>query len=167
VAGEKHIDALTKVSSRKLYAVRILRPYLSNDELKRVFFAVVRSVLEYCAPLLVGLSVNDAKKIERIQRRFHRILCGDECKDNCVPLLANRRDNISLKFLNNIMNMNHILNQYLPPMSQRGRFILPHRNTHRRSSSFFPLVCEIFNSTVVIIIIIIIYGFIALQAHAF
>ena len=57
-----HIDTLTRASSRNLYAIRILRPFLSNDELKCVFFALVRSVLEYCAPLLIGLSATDSKK---------------------------------------------------------------------------------------------------------
>ncbi len=144
-----HIDALTKISSRKLYAVRTLRPYLSNNELKQVYFAVVRSILEYCAPLLIGMSATEAKKVESIQRRFHRLLCGVECKDNnCVPLLSIRRRDISLRFLNEIMKAGHILNHHLPPISERSRFILPHRNTQRRCSSFMPYICEIYNLTV-------------------
>ena len=71
-----HTTSVICTASRKLYAVRILRPYLSNNDLKLVYFMLVRSLLEYCAPVLTGLSSADALRLERVQRRFHRLLCG-------------------------------------------------------------------------------------------
>ena len=31
---------------------------------------VVRSLLEYCAPLFIGMPITDALKLQRVQRRF-------------------------------------------------------------------------------------------------
>jgi hypothetical protein len=141
-----HFDNVIKNASRRFYALRLLRPSLTNLELKMVYSALVRSVIEYCCPLFLGMTSSDKKRLERLQKRFHKMLCGQYCDAECLIPLEDRRIQLSLKFLEKMKNKNHILHHILPPPSSTGRFILPSRFTNRRSHSFIPLVCEISNS---------------------
>ena len=65
-----------------------------------VFNSLVRSILEYCSLLFVGLSKCNSDKFERIMSRFHRILCGDDhkaCKLHNFESLDARRNQAALK----------------------------------------------------------------------
>ena len=87
-----HCDLVVKNASKQLYVLRVLKNVVSHDQLVTVFNAIVRSRLEYASPLLVGLSSENSKKLERVQRRFHRLLCaGKECQEECLPSLTTRR----------------------------------------------------------------------------
>lgn len=141
-----HIDHIVKNSSRRFFAIRVLRPILSNEELKTIYFSFIRSLLEYCAPLFIGLSSTDSYRLHRLQKRFHRLLCGPDCELPCLPSLEDRRTLLSMRFLSNMMCRNHILNNLLPVVSHSGRFILPQRRTVKRSQSYILLACSIFNS---------------------
>lgn len=141
-----HVDHIVRNASRRFYAVRILRPVLSNDHLKTVYFLLIRSIIEYCSPLFIGLNISDSSRLTKLQKRFHRMLCGSDCVDSCLPSLDERRSSMSLKLLKDIMNQTHILNQMLPSMSSTGRFLLPRRNTSKRSNCFFLRTCSVFNS---------------------
>jgi hypothetical protein len=140
-----HASEITKIASRRLFALRTISPHLSPERLRVVYFSLVRSILEYCAPLFVKMSANDSARLERVQRRFHRIMHGNDCRKNCLPSLQERRVALSLKLLAKILTDDHILHKHLPTRSNSGRFILPYRATSRRSNSFFLYVCELYN----------------------
>ena len=144
-AWSKHVDNVILTTSRRFYALRILRPILPNAALKTVYFALIRSVLEYCAPLFIGISTTDKNRINRVQRRFHRLLCGKDCKSNCLPSLEFRREYLTIKFLHDVMSSDHILNGYLPRLSNTGRFILPPQKTVRRSRTFMLRACHLYH----------------------
>ena len=91
------------------------------------------------------MSKTDAGRLERIQSRFHRLMCGKACDQNCMPALEERRQILSLRFLKSAMSPLRIFHDLLPSQSETGRFILPHRRTKRRSDSFFIYACELFN----------------------
>jgi hypothetical protein len=141
-----HIDHLVKKCSRLLFAFRLIRGKLGSDTLKRIYYSLVRSLIDYCAPVYVGLSATDANRLERIQSRFHRIICNPLCKESCLVALDERRSTLSTRFLEKVMDSDHVLHSYLPPLSKSGRFILPYRRTTRRSRSFFLKACEKYNS---------------------
>ena len=127
---------------------RLLRPGLSKQDMITVYNAILRSILEYCAPLFLGLTTVDSVRLEKVQKRFHRLLCGDLCRSSCLVPLSDRRLRLSMKFLTKIRSdCNDILHKELPIISATGRFILPPRNTTRRSSSSIPLACEKWNAT--------------------
>ena len=144
-----HFDTVTKSASQRFYVLRLLRPCLPNSELMIVYNGILRSILEYCAPLFLGLKAADSDRLEKIQRRFHRMLCGrGVCRPSCLMPLSERRKRLSMNFLDKIRkDPNNILHNELPDISSTGRFILPSRRTDRRSRSFFPLACEIWNET--------------------
>ncbi|MEL7307855.1 MAG: reverse transcriptase family protein [Pseudomonadota bacterium] len=141
-----HIDHVIKKCSRLLFAFRKIRSYFSSHKLRRLYFSLVRTVIEYCAPLYVGISSSDALRLSRLQSRFHRVICGPHCDFNCLPPLELRRSQLTKYFLLKIMDADHILHRELPEISRTGRFILPPRRTDRRSKSFFLFSCEKYNA---------------------
>lgn len=142
-----HVSKVIKTTAQRLYPLRILRPSLSNANLKTVYYGIIRSLLEYCAALLVGISITDSKRLDRVQRRFHRLLCGGACLgENCLQPLDDRRSRLALSLLRATMDEDHILHRDLPARSVSGRFILPARRTVRRGKSFFLYTSELFNA---------------------
>ena len=66
-----HVDKVVRSASRRLFPLRMLKPKLNTNELRATYYAIVRSVLEYAGPLLIGLSVTDALRLDKVQARFH------------------------------------------------------------------------------------------------
>ena len=85
---------------------------------------------------------------ERLHNRFHRIICGKLCVGKCLPLLSERRDNLSVRLLVKLMNTDHVMNSLLPFKLPSGRLRLPTRRTTRRCRLFFPIACEMYNSKI-------------------
>ena len=132
-----HADNVGRKASRRLFPLGLLKPLLDVEALKTVYYGIMRSIMEYAAPLFVGLSEKDSKKFQMLQNRFHRILCGKDCRNHCLSLLADRRKYLTLKLFDEVSRRNgHILKKHLFPTSTRGRVILPSIRTTRRLKSF-------------------------------
>ncbi len=140
-----HVTNITKIVSRRLFAIRTLKPFLTKNKLKTVFYSLIRSLMEYCAPVFAGINVTNSKRLDKLQQRFHRILCGSECELNCLPPLTERRNALVIKFLLKTMKNDHLLHSLLPPMSSSGRFLLPFRRSRKRSDSYFLYASELYN----------------------
>ena len=54
-----HINNVIRNASRKFYILRTLRPLLSDEHLITVYNGILRSLLEYCSSLFVGLHVKE------------------------------------------------------------------------------------------------------------
>ena len=128
-----------------LPSARTLKPFLTKNKLKTVFYSLIRSIMEYCAPVFAGINVTNSKRLDKLQRRFHRILCGSECELNCLPPLTERRNTLAIKFLWKAMKNDHLLHSLLPPMSTSGRFLLPFRRSRKRFDSYFLYASELYN----------------------
>jgi len=123
-----------KRASQRLFVLRKLKRLLHKFELVGVHNNFILSLLEYCAPVFLGLSTENSKKLEKLQRRSHKIVCGPECRCDRFPLLADRRKQLALKCL-----VDHILHRLYPHHLPSGRRLLfPFCRTSRRLSSFIP-----------------------------
>ena len=142
-----HVVSLVASASRPLFALRTLRPHFSDNDLKTIYFSSIRSIFEYCSPVFLALSKTDSHRIERIQDRVHRMLCGRGCQKQCFPTLASRRRMCALEVLDKIMKPHHLLNNILPPMSRSVRCLLPKRHFVRRSNSFILKACKMYNES--------------------
>lgn len=132
-----HVERVARNASRKLFPLRLLKPHLDQKSLKLVYFGIMRSVMEYAAPLFLSLTDKDSRKLQVLQNRFHRILCGKDCKQMCLPPLADRRRKISLDLYEKAISQDgHLLKKILCSFSSSGRHILPHVRTTRRLNSF-------------------------------
>ena len=142
-----HIDYVLRVSSRRMYPLRVLKNNFDVNKalLCQVYFSTIRSILEYCAPLFAGMSESDSSRIVRLQKRFHKLLCGPLCTKNCLPSLTSRRESQVLSFFQKMKNSDHILNFLFPRTSNHGRVILPFCRTSRRARSFLHKASLLFN----------------------
>jgi len=140
-----HFQNVVRNASRRFYALRVLRSALTKEQLILVYNSMLRSVLEYCNPLFLGISITNSNRLDRIQRRFHRLLCGPCCKDECLESLEDRRRTMALRFLEKMKDKQHILHHLLPPISNTGRFLLPSRRTNRRSKAFILMASKLSN----------------------
>ncbi|MEL7308418.1 MAG: reverse transcriptase family protein [Pseudomonadota bacterium] len=141
-----HCDSIIKTASRRLYVLRVLRNVSTRQELITVYYAIVRSCLEYASPLLVSLDKENTKKLERIQKRFHRLLCGQDCREECLEPLNARRLAAAVKFFQQTRDPSHILHHLCPEQSPSGRYVLPATATNRRLNSFYTFMILHFNS---------------------
>jgi len=144
---KEHIDKVVKISSRRLFPLRVLKPYLDRHELRNAYYGVMRSIMEYAAPLFVGLSKTDADRLEKLQRRFHRLLCGKECKEACLTTITERRRNLACKLYRSAASKDHILHPIVCRMAKSGRYILPHLHTSRRLNTFAIKTAILLNET--------------------
>ena len=149
-----HIDTVVRSCSRKMYALRVLRPLLSNEELAAIYFGLIRSVLEYASPAFVNLPKYLEEKINRIQKRAHWLVCRthpDICACDMFQSLRDRRLKASMKlFTKASLDSEHILYDVLPSRSKRtGRFTQPSSSSSRHLSTFVPFVTSLINHTFV------------------
>ena len=124
--------------------LRALKSFIKKKDLMCIYDSLLRSILEYCSPLFIGMPSGMAHDLEKLQRRAHRVICGSTCEDGCLDSLGSRRERRAKDLFKQCLNRNHLLNHLLPPSSKRShtlRFLLPHLKTSRRSSSFIPCMC--------------------------
>ena len=141
-----HCNYVVKKASQRLYVLRILKSFVSRDTLISVYNALVRSCIEYASPLLIGLSAENSRKLERVQKRFHRLLCGNECREECLQPLSVRRLLAAQKLFLQSMDSTSVLHHLVPTQSRTGRFVLPATSMSLRLKSFFPATLLYLNS---------------------
>ena len=140
-----HVKYITRTAASKLYPFRLLRT-LPKSYLKTAYIGLIRSRIEYCCPLFVGMLTKDAQKLNKIQKRFHKLLCGPDCKSDCLPSLDVRRNMLALRLFIKTLTPHHILNKFTFKTSPSGRVILPPVSSSRRIRSFFHSSAIVFNS---------------------
>lgn len=141
----QHIQNIAKKASRRLFPIRLLRPILSDAQLKTVYFGLTRSILEYAGPLFVGLSKKDARSLQTVQNRFHRLLCGKECRKNCLQPLDERRTVQAMSLYSALLTSTHILHDVACKMSKHNRLLLPNVSTTRRLNCFVIKAAMLYN----------------------
>lgn len=100
----------------------MIRNHLTKPQLRTAYNALIRLILEYWAPLFVDMSKKCCQKLDRVQRRFHHLLCDNGCHRDCLPSLSHRRRSLSFRFLKKIMLTDHVLHHLLPPNSTNESF---------------------------------------------
>lgn len=141
-----HTDRIVRSASRSFFLVRNLKNVFDDQTLFEVFNLLVRSILEYCSPLLIGLSCENASKLERIQKRFHRMMCGSECTVHFLEPLEQRREAAAVKLFLQASAKDHVLHNLLPSTSRSGRVLLPRVTHQRRLLSFFFKTAKLVNA---------------------
>ena len=136
-----HIQNICALASRRMYALRIIKPIISKNNLKLVYDGLIRSILEYGSPAFGNLPKVLSDKLEKIQSRCHRLICGSsDCNCGMFLALSERRMEASKKlFRKSSVSITHVLHSIIPPQSYRSnRFIQQPSLTSRYLSSFIP-----------------------------
>ena len=152
-----HIDNVISSSSKRLYALRILAPLLSTEDLLKIYYGLIRSTLEYASPVFVSLPLVQGTRLESLQKRAHRLICkfsrtDEQCQCSNFPSLSSRRLNASVKLYNLALSSgHHCLRDIIPSISARtGLPIQPPCRTTRFRQTFIPIVTARINGTVII-----------------
>ena len=149
-----HISYISTKASRRLFALRRLKPILRPDELHDVYCGLIRSILEYASPVFVGLNKKQEAKLQRLDNRAHRLIFnehrGSERKRTCVcekDWMRQRRQDQSLNLFKEIIETaSHTLHLRLPKR-RTNRFLLEYCRTSQRQLSFLPFCCLMWNAS--------------------
>jgi len=147
---ESHYITLCKAFARRVHSLRVLKSTPSKKELLIVYNGLIGSLLDYAAPIFMNATIKNDDLLNSCVKRAHKIICGPNCKMNCIPDIASRRLTLSMNyFLKIINNENHILRPFLPPRSNRStRLIIPYCSLQKFRDSF-SIKCAIqYNSDV-------------------
>lgn len=150
-----HVRHVCSLAAKRMFALRILAKLFDKKNLVEVYNATIRSLLEYASPAFGNLPEGLSTKLERVQRRCHRIICrlgqGEQCQCNYFEPLVTRRHRAMVKlFIGAANSKDHILHKLVPGRSSRsGRFLQPFSHTSRYRSSFAPYVTTVINNTLI------------------
>ena len=142
LSWEAQIKDVLKKASRRLYIIRCLRDSLCKNELISVYHAIITALFIYASPVYGNLSLVLLSKLNRFQKRAHRLICGRHCSCNMFDDISDTFLQCGLKLLLNCENPCHPLSTFVPNRLLYTRhFMLPVSHTARRSNSFFPWFC--------------------------
>ena len=128
-----HIDFVVKKCSQRLYILRRLKSVTKHSEFFLIYCAVIRSLLEYACPAFIGLSSNDALRLQRVQKRCLRLKGLHDAPD-----LVDRRKAMAVNLFQSLRCSDTFLRSLLPDRLPSGRLSIPFCRTSLRRLSFFP-----------------------------
>lgn len=151
----KHVDYITNKATKRIYMlVRCKRAGVTRKDLRGIYCAIIRPILEYCCVVWhTTLPKYLHDQLESIQRRVTRLFCGHEMSyserlhELNLKTLHDRREEICISFYNSMCNPSHRLFHLLPPPSTRRRSQRtalnvtrdpPRCRTNRYKNSFVP-----------------------------
>lgn len=144
------VNNLCKRANQRTYILKRMKKHLSKSDLILLYKSTILSTLEYNCPLLIGLNRKNTEKLEKVQRRCHRIICGTECHCDLFTPLSDRRQQQALKTFLAMRYPEHLLYHLIPQSLSRSCrshvFILPFSRTSLRLCSFVPMCLALVNS---------------------
>jgi hypothetical protein len=158
----EHIDSVVSEASKRLYIIRTLRRSgVPAEDLLEIYFAIIRSVLEYCCVVWHNtLPSYLANQIERVQKRALRIILPEYTYSEALTFLKcarldDRREKLCLKTLKNIPQGSPLFCHIPAPRDTCYDYNLRNSNalttikcsTERYRRSFFPGTVAIFNDS--------------------
>ena len=104
-----HIEYVYNKANNRLHALRLPRAGVSVNDLVRIYFALIRSVLGYTSPVLSSLTVYLSNHIESIQKSALRIMLEadytsyqDALISSSLETLLYRRDMACIRFIKKV-----------------------------------------------------------------
>jgi hypothetical protein len=134
-----HMTYVCNKARRNIYILKQLKKVASKQCLITAYRSLIQSILEYCGPLFLGLDSSNTRKLEKIRKRCHSIVCGSPCDCSYFERLSDRRERQSLKLLASLSNSSNILHKLYPrTLTHSNTLAMPPCSTKRRITSFIP-----------------------------
>ena len=145
---DHHISNILSVASKRLYVIRRLRDFVKPKDIIHVYHAIITSVFMYASPVFVSLPSKLLSKLERFQKRAHKIICGSDCSCDLFPPVSSRFSEAAVRLLLiSEANPSHPLHSYVPRrLPASNRLAMPFCASSRRLLSFFPWTVDLYNS---------------------
>ena len=70
---DSHVNKILKSANQRMYCMRILKPLVSPDEMRAIYFLLIRILLEYCSLAFVHLPATLEKMLARFQNRAQKL----------------------------------------------------------------------------------------------
>ena len=141
------ISNILKLASQRLHVIRCLKTFITPSELTQVYHGIITSLLKYASPVYGQLPATLLAKLEKFQRRGHRLICGPSCRCDAFPSLDKEFEDAAMRLLEQAeAHRSHSLHSFVPgrlPASNQLR--LPPCKTRRRSDSFIPWASRLCN----------------------
>ena len=142
-----HITSACSKARRNLHILKQIKKFANKRCLLAAYSSLIMSTLEYCGPLFLGLDSSNEKKLDKVRKRSHLIICGPGCHCSTFEKLVERRKRQSLQLLSSMKRGDHIMHHLYPRMLPTSKLLaLPHCSTKRRLSSFIPQIILLQNS---------------------
>ena len=133
---DTHVNNIRKQCHSRFYAILVLKSLLCRKDLLNVYSLLVRSLLEYCAPLFVALNVKNSNVLNSVQSRCHSLICGFGHSCNCLESLQSRQNRITINlFLKSASNADSTLHRIIP-RKLKTKFSQPFSRSSQRLNSF-------------------------------
>jgi hypothetical protein len=81
LSWKTHIDTIVPKLSSATFAIRTVKPFLSQDSLKMIYYSYFHSILTY--GLIWGGNSHYSNTIFKLQKRIIRIIVGLRGRDSC------------------------------------------------------------------------------------
>lgn len=146
---DMHVSNVLKTASRRLHIIRCMKSCVPPKDLVTIYHALITSILCYASPAFGLLPATLLTRLERFQRRAHRLICGQSaCQCSGFPSLNDRfADSATDLLLRAEANCSHPLHRRIPArLPSTNQFRNPVCLTNRRLNSFFPWACRLHNS---------------------
>ena len=147
---DAHVHRVVKTANSRFYALRKLRPFLSNTELHLLYTSFIRPLLEYVCPVFVGLNKKLSQRLISVDKRAHKIIFrNDKRQCSCTTNeLTIRRYRLSKKlYLSIESDANHIMNDIIPNRLPRSNLpCIPLCQTEKAQASFIVFIARLFNN---------------------
>ena len=89
VLESPHIDQWTSRLNKACYAVRSIKPSMSLDVWRMMYFSYVHSVVSYGIIFFGGGNTSHNTSIFKTQKRINIVITGCSNRDSCCELLRN------------------------------------------------------------------------------
>ena len=132
-----HINMVEKKCSQRIFILRRIRSFVSQNDFLIIYNGIIRSLLEYASPVFVGLGASDARRLQRIQNRCLKIA---KIPSSSVENLNARRVKLSMALLKSVPKQSTVIKDFLPSRLPSGRFSIPFCQSSLRRKSFFPTI---------------------------
>jgi len=144
-----HVAHITTKASKRIFCLhQLVRAGIDARALTNVYCSLIRSVLEYCCQVWhAGLTVQQSRDIEKIQKRCMRIIFphsdySEALRVSGLQTLSERRESLVKDLFNEIKSDTHSLNYLLHhrpnnvPTRNNYPFTLPKFKTDRGRRDF-------------------------------
>ena len=147
---DEQVSSVLSKASRRLYVIRLLKSFMPTDDLKIIYHALITSLIVYASPVYGRLNANLLYKLERFQKRAHRLICGSSCICNSFESIELRFRKACVKFfLKCESSEKHPLHGLVPQRTNRtGLVTVPFCRTEKRLRTFLPHACLLVNGMI-------------------
>ena len=139
---ESHVSYVEKKCAQRIYILRRMKSFTSDEQFKTIYSALIRSLIEYACPAFIGISRDESKRLQKIQDRCLKIK-----GDISMTELEIRRRSMAVKIFKGLPGQETFISQLTPSWLPSGRISVPFCRTARRRNAFLPHMCISESST--------------------